>query len=321
MQDFLNDKVRVGSQPLPTLKNIDSPYQKVSAVPNLTSQRDDIIFITSRFRSGSTLLWNLFRQSGTCTSFYEPFNERQWFSPKLRGENVDASHRGVSDYWAEYQGMEELSELYDEDWIRTELLMTEQSHQPKMKRFIERLVELSPKRPVLQFNRIDFRLLWVKQHFPKAKILHLFRHPRDQWCSFLTDDSLMNKNDVELTYQDAFYLDPWCDDLAKHYPFLDKRFTPHPYQRFYALWKLSFLFGKQYADYSVSFEALTEKPKDEINAIFDLFNISVDPFSIEKLCNVIQAPMPARWKNYADEAWFAAHENEVDNLILPFLKR
>src|SRR4029453_9208736 len=36
------------------------------------------VFITARFRSGSTLLWNLFRHLSGCTSYYEPLNERRW---------------------------------------------------------------------------------------------------------------------------------------------------------------------------------------------------------------------------------------------------
>jgi hypothetical protein len=43
---------------------------------------------------------------------------------------------------------------------------------------------------VLQFNEIDLRLPWFRAHFPTARILHLYRHPREQWCSSLFDPSL-----------------------------------------------------------------------------------------------------------------------------------
>src|SRR5262245_55459716 len=39
------------------------------------------LFITGRFRSGSTLLWQLFRALPGVTCYYEPFNERRWFDP------------------------------------------------------------------------------------------------------------------------------------------------------------------------------------------------------------------------------------------------
>ena len=82
------------SQSLPELTNIASPYFQLASDSNAaTSERDDIVFITSRFRSGSTLLWNLFRKTPHCTAYYEPFNERQWFNKKMRGGNVDTRIR------------------------------------------------------------------------------------------------------------------------------------------------------------------------------------------------------------------------------------
>jgi LPS sulfotransferase NodH len=307
LQLSIQDKIKQVSTPVPKLTNLTSPYSgPASSEIQDTSQRDDIVFITSRFRSGSTLLWNLFRQTPSCTSYYEPFNERQWFNPALRGEGVDSTHRGVDDYWREYDNQGSLNALYDEDWIRKQLLMTEQSWAPNMKAYIEQLVENAPTRPVLQFNRVDFRLPWLKQHFPNAKILHLYRHPRDQWCSFLTDSKLMNKDDVQHTYQDAFYLDVWCKNLAPHYPVLDIRHTPHPYQRFYYLWKLSYLHGIKYADQSISFEQLTGQPAQQIQQTFDL--LGIDDADITSLCQVIKAPAPERWKQYADDDWFTEHE-------------
>ena len=58
------------------------------------------VFLTGRFRSGSTLLWNLFRNVPDCTSFYEPLNERRWFDPSTRGQRVDRTHLGVEEVLA-----------------------------------------------------------------------------------------------------------------------------------------------------------------------------------------------------------------------------
>ena len=65
---------------------------------NEAGQRGDAILITARFRSGSTLLWNIFRHVEGCVAFYEPFNERRWFDPACRGRHVDPTHRQVD--WA-----------------------------------------------------------------------------------------------------------------------------------------------------------------------------------------------------------------------------
>tara|TARA_R110001606_G_scaffold316538_2_gene463312 strand:+ start:48 stop:1094 length:1047 start_codon:yes stop_codon:yes gene_type:complete len=307
------------SQPLPELANEPSPYTlALSGSKMSTSDRDDIVFITSRFRSGSTLLWNLFRKTPQCTAYYEPFNERQWFNKQMRGANVDTTHRGVDDYWTEYDNLSGLSQTYNENWIHSALYMSEHSWDPQMKRYIEQMIETAPGRPILQFNRIDFRLPWIKQHFPNAKILHLYRHPRDQWCSFLTDHELMNKDDVIHTYQDAFYLDVWCHDLAKHYPVLDKRNTPQPYQRFYYLWKLSYLHGLKFSDLGISFETLTTAPQQSISDIFDILGIAKN--NIDSLVDVIKAPPPERWRKYADESWFLQHESICERNLSLMLK-
>ena len=63
------------------------------------------VFISARFRSGSTALWNVFRNTPDCTAFYEPFNERRFFDSSTRGEYVDSTHRGVNDYWREYEAI------------------------------------------------------------------------------------------------------------------------------------------------------------------------------------------------------------------------
>jgi hypothetical protein len=313
VQNSLNENIRQIHQLLPNIDNVTNPYFELPKQQTPIALREDPIFITSRFRSGSTLLWNLFRQIDSCTSFYEPFNERQWFNPSIRGSKVDDTHRGVNDYWAEYEQMEELRNLYNEDWIREALLMTEASWSPLMKSFIEKLIELSPKRPVLQFNRIDFRLPWIKHHFPNAKILHLHRNPRDQWCSFLTDSALMNKDKVESTYHDAFYLDVWCTDLAKHYPFLDPRITKHPYQRFYLLWKLSYLFGQKYADYSFSYDQLISDPTAELQKLLTAFNIK--NIQLQSLLDIFASPAKEKWKTYADEDWFIQHEAICETIL------
>jgi hypothetical protein len=60
------------------------------------------VFITGRFRTGSTLVWNLFRHVDQAVSYYEPLNERKWFDPSTRGDRLDPTHRDVDDYWREY---------------------------------------------------------------------------------------------------------------------------------------------------------------------------------------------------------------------------
>lgn len=300
------------------IKNIASEY-KVSGNDKVsTRQRDDIIFITSRFRSGSTLLWNLFREVGGCTSYYEPFNERQWFNKSLRGNNVDSSHRGVDDYWAEYDGLKRLSDFYKEDWIHANLYMTEKSYDINMLNYIDTLIEHTDERPVLQFNRIDFRLGWLRANYPNATVLHLYRHPREQWCSFLINKDEVTKDNVTKTYKDGFYLDVWCKDLAPYFPMLDLKQTPHPYQRFYFLWKLSWLWGKHFAHFSVSFEDLVTDTEQTISELMSNVGIDAD---VGRVSQLISAPKLNNWENFASDEWFAAHEKICEDVLTSFFTK
>lgn len=275
------------------------------------------VFITSRFRSGSTLLWNIFRNIERCTAYYEPLNERRWFERASRGENVDRTHIGVDDYWSEYDGMDDLGTFYKETWVKSELFMDSRSWNPDMRAYIHQLIVRSQGTAVLQFNRVDFRLPWLKQNFPSAKIVHLYRNPRDQWLSFLKDQSLMNKDDVLSTYTDAFYLDPWCNDLQKLFPFLSTKETPHPYQRFYYIWRLSYIYGKIHADISMSFEDLVSTPELALGRMFEI--LEWEGVEREPLVQIIKKPGLNRWKGYANAEWFLDHELACDEQLSRFI--
>lgn len=293
------------------ISNKSNPYNHYDIPNEAVNTRDDIVFVSSRFRSGSTLLWNIFRQSPNCTSYYEPFNERRWFDNHVRGNSTDITHRGVQDYWTEYNNLSELSECYSPDWIHKNLLMDAGNWEPNMRTYIDTLIERAPNRPVLQFNRVDFRLPWLRHHYPNSKIVHLYRHPREVWCSFLTDKTLMTKDTVLHTYQDAFYLDVWCRDLAKHFPVLDIKHTPHPYQRFYYLWKLSYLVGTKWANYQLSFEALVTQPITTLKDMYSRLNMSNS--DVDGILKLIQPPATNVWQKYADDDWFNQHEQLCEN--------
>src|SRR5262249_33077428 len=147
-----------------------------------------------------------------------------------------------------------------------------------MKRYVERLIERSAGRPVLQFNRIDFRLPWFRRQFPGAKIVHLYRHPRDQWCSSLVDVKCCPRDArmADFARHDKFYLLMWATDLNYHFPFLDPARIGHPYQLFYYIWKLSYLFGRQYGHCSVAFEDLVRDPDLTLLELFGGLDIPAD---------------------------------------------
>lgn len=307
---------------LPIVNSAHSHYPDLGTVDQGTSpaERSDIIILSGRFRSGSTFLWNLFRQLGDCTSYYEPFNERRWFDKALRGQGTDSSHKNVTDYWSEYDGLDILGDYYSEEWIRRELFMDAHSWNPAMKRYIEIMVEQAPQRPVLQFNRIDFRLPWIRHNFPNAKIIHLFRHPRDEWYSSLFDTRLRHKECTmqEFLEHEGFYLGAWGRDLKYQFPFVDPETCEHPYHLFYFIWRLSFLFGLEYAHYSVAYEDIMVQPEDELGQLFDF--VGVDPDNFDALMRNIQPAQSGRWMHYADDEWFKKQESQCETIISEFLQ-
>ncbi len=299
------------------------PYADLGIEPprDRTCDRTDIVFITARFRTGSTLLWNLFRHVEGATSYYEPLNERRWFDPRTRGDRKDATHRKVEEYWKEYEGLQELIPVYRESWNDRDLLMGPNFWAPELKRYVEILVEKAKGRPILQFNRIDFRLPWFRKYFPRAKIIHLYRHPREQWCSCFPGGNYYPPNasmDGFAEY-DHFYLRNWARDLRYHFPFLNEETIPHPYQLFYYIWRLSYLFGRKYAHHSLAFEHLVEDPDAAIGDVFSA--IGIMKYDLPKLKALVDKPTAGRWKSYADGAWFREHETLCENTLQEFLAK
>ena len=294
----------------------ESPYPDVSTKSEPAAGRP-AVFITGRFRSGSTLLWNVFRHISGCTAYYEPLNERCWFDAGARGQHTDKTHKHVEDYWREYEGLAELGQYYREDWICRQLYMDERAWDPNLKRYIEILLARSAGLPVLQFNRVDFRLPWLRVHFPQAKIIHLYRHPRDQWLSTLYGDRFPTTSRIaDFQPFDRFYLLPWTRDLRRQFPFLNLSDSNHPYELFYLVWRLSYVFGRQFADRSLSFESLVQDPESELSSVFS--ELGIQASVNERILRLIERPTLGKWTEYADDDWFARHERRCDRLLADF---
>ncbi len=195
------------------------------------------IIVSARFRSGFTLVWNLFRNVPGVTAFYEPLNESQFFDPQKRPDRVDPTHLNVSDYWREYDEMEHLAQWYRLDWIEKQLYMDARHWGPDLVAYCDELIDRAPQQAVLQFNRADFRLGFFRHIYPSGKFVHLFRNPREQWFSSLPKDGSCPRdiNVEDCARYGGFYLRMWARDLKYYFPLLEPSKVEHPYELSYMI--------------------------------------------------------------------------------------
>jgi hypothetical protein len=297
--------------------NVAPPYVDLGK-PGPQPNYQGTIFITARFRTGSTLLWNIFRHVDDCVSFYEPLNERRWFDEARRGVRVDQTHKGIAEYWYEYRELGDLGQWFREEWNDRLLLMDEGAWDPALRRYFDGLIHhAAPKRAVLQENRIDFRLPWFRRQFPGAFLVHLFRHPRDQWCSTLMKPGEVPRDVTMANFGpfDHYYLKLWAKDLQRHFPFLQAETVP--YRAFYLIWRLSYVFGVSWCDYSLSFEDLIRSPQREIENLMSAVGLNADASALASL--VSPAPI-GQWQRHADDAWFSGHESACEDILEQYLR-
>lgn len=277
--------------------------------PGDEGSSDRPVFVTARFRSGSTLLWNLFRSRPDFCAYYEPLNERRWFDASSRGNKVDPTHVGANDYWREYEGLQHLSGLFEDRWRSRNLWLGADSVAPGLGAYLQALIDAAPRRPLLQFNRVDFRLGWLRAQFPQAQIVHLYRHPREQWCSTLRrlDGYRADMGWDEFRAYDRFYLQVWARDLRREFPVIDRARTLNAYATFYILWRLSHAFGRKAADHSLAYEALVSDPSDAFEGLLRGLGATTTDIG-SSLAPVIEASEP-RWPQWASDGWFSQIES------------
>ena len=153
------------------------------------------IFIHSLFRTGSTYIWNKFRQNDRYYCYYEPFHQNLAIATIDNLENLlTKDYEAVNHpflnkyYWYEYRkllkngctGLPYFKKSFSFDEF------CYNGKNPDLKRYIDSLIiGAGDKIPVLQFNRSALRIKWYKKYYPGSLNIYIARNPRDQWQSYL----------------------------------------------------------------------------------------------------------------------------------------
>ena len=197
----------------------------------------NLIFITGRFCSGTTFLWNFFGQSKHYHAYYEPLHPG--LLPSIRHISPKKSHQGVDHYWQAYSSLSDLEKFYSSSFGFERLaLEAEESHEA-LKSYINYLIKNNNQKQVaIKFNRIDFRLPWIKENFPDAKIIHIKRKPRDSWKS--SRGHLPEAVAKDMFQFNAYELTQWVIALDEYFPFIVENSTSS-YHLHYFLRALTFL--------------------------------------------------------------------------------
>ena len=102
-------------------------------------------------------------------------------------------------------------------------------------------------------------------------------------------------------------------DLKYTFPFLEDHRIAHPYDQFYMIWKLSYMYGRAYADRSISFESLIANPARELSSLLGFLNLR--DYDLDQLIELVVPPQQRRWE-YAPAEWFAEREAQCEQTLL-----
>lgn len=270
------------------------------------------VIATARFRAGSTLLWHLLRQLEGVTAFYEPCHDN--LCAHVQADTpVQDSHRGVTSYWDEYAPFRDrLPALHAHAFGASRLYLEAGDEWPAFEHYLRTLIgETRPRRTVLQMNRTDLRLPWLRARFPEAVIVHLLRDPRDQWLSMVAGEPDETLGDPD--ENTAYDLVLWATSLSAEFPFLVGPHIRHSYERHYLIWRLCGWIGERCSDLSLSYDALVASPEASIATLLDALGVSREWTS--RLASSVTAGSRASRPGAPSPDEYAAMEAGCDALL------
>jgi hypothetical protein len=160
-------------------------------------------FVHAWFRSGSTWLWEKFREDDSFLAFYEPLHEDlpNWTPERIRLPHAmpfdGANHPSLNrSYYYEYLPLVEEAKLnFNPSVSYQSYFLKEDDSAPELQSYLDGLIghaRLAGKRPALCFCRSAMRARWMKQRFGGVHIAQI-RNPFDQWRSFRKNSYFVNR--------------------------------------------------------------------------------------------------------------------------------
>ncbi len=271
----------------------------------------DPIFITGRFRAGTSFLWQVFDALDDCCAWYEPLHPQ--LLSAIEHTRPKADHVGISDYWGVYRTHPEFKENHSNHFAVEAMYLEAEDDFPELEVYINHLIELSGEnRPVLQFNRVDLRLPWLKAKFPSAKIIHIQRNPLQLFHSQRKHLEQQHVNDA--LYWDAYELPSWCFSLSQQLPIFSvtKAYIQPAFYDFYLLYKLSQLMANHHADVWIDLEQHVFQSTAFIGQLKQVIALSAE--QEEKLIDMIHVPESLAISSEESDV-FAAIMTSVDCLL------
>src|SRR5712692_7843372 len=248
----------------------------------------NLVFISGDFCSGSTLLFTLFRETDEYYCLYEPLHSllREYLIWPLR---VYEHHFFVDDYFSEYRGFDKIGSLFNSRWADHRLFMSAGDEGDDLYRYLCYIIGTSfgrRSKVLLKFNRMTFRLEWLRAKFPEAKIVHIFRDKKAEWNSIVKRvQQHLGREDVgqaDVNFN-GFSLASWCEDLKTRFPELDAANSRTGYDRFCKLWELSLAAHRRHADISIDYSELTDNFETTCKRLFEAVGCNTNVASLKPL--------------------------------------
>ena len=257
----------------------------------------DVTFVHSLFRSGSTYIYNVFKRTGKFHTYHEPMHEviaslpNSWSELSGRKDQLKSTLRHdflMGGYFDEFSHLlPSIKKTFDPKFSFDYYFMEFGGSAPDLKAYIDLLVDGAPKPPVLQCTRTSGRMGWLKENY-KSNHVFLLRNPWDQWYSYKVDPYISTTPRIIYSQNNlpkilkavfeasgAFPLTGRDTQEKVVYGFKRPLSPDQDYFLFFGLWLHSFMCGERDCDVFIDMDELSASTKYQASCLSNLKKIGI----------------------------------------------